>query len=272
VKRFVLPIGILAAGLCFAAPAVVPAQLAPLPGQTKQSLDPPEDEDRPALTVEPERGRTKAAPPPQIKRPPVNLPGNVPAGKIQPLPQLPPQPPPSVLKPVRPPSPQAVVPPPRPPRRPPELHPSWPITRPPREAIERRRRERDRIPPAIFLPPLIFPGIIVDDWRRGYERDRLTWADSETLYRDDEWVEFVLDCNAYGRKLWFEVRDGRVRIDWAEIVFDNGETQVVDFSERSIGPGLYVLLDFPGGRRVDHVRMVAQAASRQVRLLLRMER
>jgi hypothetical protein len=139
-------------------------------------------------------------------------------------------------------------------------------------AVVRRRRDRDRIPPMIFLPPVFFGGIVIDDWRRGYVRDRLTWSDSETLYREDDWVEFVLDANARGRKLWFEVRDGRVRIDWAEIVFDSGDTQVVDFSERSIGPGLYALLDFPDGRRVDHVRMVAQAASRQVRLNLRMER
>jgi hypothetical protein len=126
----------------------------------------------------------------------------------------------------------------------------------------RRRRPIDRIPPVVFLPPVLFGGVVIGDLRDRYVRDRLAWADSETLYRDEEWVEVVLDCNARGEKLWFEVRDGRVLIDWAEIVFENGETQVVDFSERSIGPGLYVLMDFRDGRRVDHVRMVAQRFAR----------
>jgi len=96
--------------------------------------------------------------------------------------------------------------------------------------------------------------------------------DSETLSRDEEWTEFTLDCNTDGTKLWFEVVDGRVQVDWAEVVFEDGEVQVVDFAARSIGPGIYPLLDFKNGRRVDHVRMVAQAASRRARLKLLMEK
>ena len=175
----------------------------------------------------------------------------------------------------------------RPPRAPYTLHQGWPLNRPPRPVIVRRPLQHERIHVHVYLPPLIFGGVVIDDRRyrddryyqdyrpynypRPYQRDRLTWADSETLYREDEWVEFTLDCNARGEKLWFEVRDGRVQIDWAEVVFENGQVQVVDFAERSIGPGVYPLLDFRDGRRVDHVRMVAAATSREVRLILMME-
>jgi hypothetical protein len=190
----------------------------------------------------------------QTRLPPVADPPDAvrpapPPARVRPTPPPPrarPAPPPARPKVVKPPPAprERVVRKPPPPRRPLELHPKFPIKRPPRETIVRRRRPIDRIPPALFLPPVFFGGVVIDNRRDRYVRDRLTWSDSETLYRDEDWVEFVLDCNARGEKLWFEVRDGRVQIDWAEVVFENGEAQVVDFSERSIGPGLYVLLDF----------------------------
>jgi hypothetical protein len=141
--------------------------------------------------------------------------------------------------------------------------------------ILHRRHDYDRVEVRLFLPPMLFGGIMVDDRRGygygGYQRERLTWSDSVYFYADEGWVEFVLDCNAWGERLWIEVRDGRARFEWAEVVFNNGESQVIDFSGRSLGPGLYPLLDFRGGRRVDHVRMVAQAATRAVEIILRME-
>jgi len=166
---------------------------------------------------------------------------------------------------------------------------------------EPRHYHHDRVRVRIYLPPLFFGGVVIGggpyDYRRydgryrdyryyddryyddrsygygrPYERDHLTWADSETLYREEEWVEFTLDCKARGERLWFEVRDGRARLDWAEVVFEDGEVQVIDFSERSIGPGVYPLLEFRNYRRVDHVRMVAAATTREVQLILRMER
>jgi hypothetical protein len=189
------------------------------------------------------------------------------------------------------------IPPQPPPRAPYTVHQGWPLHRPPRPVVVHRPSHYERVRIRVYLPPVVFGGVVVDDHRsygddryyrddrlyrdhrssyyyypRPYQRDRLTWLDGETLYREDGWTEFTLDCNARGEKLWFEVRDGRVRLDWAEVVFENGEVQVVDFSERSIGPGVYSLLQFRGDLRVDHVRMVAEAASREVRLILRMER
>ena len=176
---------------------------------------------------------------------------------------------------------------PRPPvvvnRRPVVIHPGRPLTRPPRPVIVRPPRVsvRVRIEPRVFLPPIVFGGVVVSHrYERGYRygterwysRDNLVWQDSETLYREDDWTEFTLDCNVRGAKIWFEVLEGRVQADWAEVVFVNGEVQVVEFPERTLGPGLYELLDFRDGRRVDYVRIVAQATSREARLTLWMER
>ena len=63
-----------------------------------------------------------------------------------------------------------------------------------------------------------------------------------------------------------------MQVDWAEVVFENGNSQVVDFSESTLGPGLYSLFDFHDGRRVDHVRMVARARSPEAKLVLRMQK
>ena len=176
---------------------------------------------------------------------------------------------------------------PRPPiavkRAPVVIHPGWPLTRPPRPVIVRPPRVsvRVRVEPRVFLPPIIFGGAVVSHRHergyryydgRGYSRDSLVWQDSETLYREDEWTEFTLDCSTGGTRLWFEVFEGRVQADWAEVVFGNGEVQVVEFPERTLGPGLYLLQDFRGGRRVDYVRMVAKATSHEAQLTLWLER
>jgi len=162
---------------------------------------------------------------------------------------------------------------------------NWPLKRAPRAVIVRPPRGggRVRVAPRVFLPAIIFGGVVVshryergyrhdDDRVRGYSRESLVWQDTESLYREDDWTEFTLDCNARGTKLWFEILEGRVQADWAEVVFENGEVQVVEFPERTLGPGLYELLDFRDGRRVDYVRMVAKATSREAQVTLWLER
>jgi hypothetical protein len=47
---------------------------------------------------------------------------------------------------------------------------------------------------------------------------------------------------------------------------------VVDFAAKTREPGLYELLDFKDGRKVDHVRMVARAQSDEARIVLKMEK
>jgi hypothetical protein len=163
------------------------------------------------------------------------------------------------------------------------INPGWPLKRAPRPVIVRppRATVRPYVAPRVYLPAIVFGGVVVgmrhdrshrygdSDW---YSRENLSWQDNETLYREDDWTEFTLDCNARGAKLWFEVLEGRLQVDWAEVVFANGEVQVVEFPERSIGVGIYALLDFRDGRRVDYVRMVGKAVSREAKLSLWMQR
>lgn len=136
---------------------------------------------------------------------------------------------------------------------------------------------RPFVPPQVFLPPVVFGGVVVSvrpgpGYDPRYSRDNLVWQDRVALYGKDDWTEFSLDCKALGAKLWFQVVSGRVQADWAEVVYENGEAQVVQFPKRTLGPGMYVLLDIGGPRRVDHVRMVAKTPSREAKLTLWMAR
>jgi hypothetical protein len=144
----------------------------------------------------------------------------------------------------------------------------WPLRRPVRTVFVRPARVVIGVRPAVYLTPVLFAGAVVVATPR---RDALVWEDGETLISDQDWTEFTLKCDARGTKLWLQI-GGRVQVDWAEVVFENGECRVVDFRERAYGPGMYSLLDFHDGRMVDHVRMVARARSSESRVELRMQK
>lgn len=145
----------------------------------------------------------------------------------------------------------------------------WPLRRPLRRVVVHAARVAIRVQPGVFLAPVVFAGVVIV---AAPPRDVMVWEDGETLSKDDDWSEFTLDCNSRGTKLWLEIASGRAQFDWAEVVFENGDTQVVDFAENTHEPGLYSLLDFRDGRRVDHVRMVARARTGEARIVLRMEK
>ncbi len=126
-----------------------------------------------------------------------------------------------------------------------------------------------RVAPAVFLPLVVWTGVVIAS---APARDILVWEDGETINKDEDWTEFTLNCDSRGTKLWLEVVSGRVQFDWAETVFENGEAQVVDFAEKTHGAGLYSLLDFRDGRKVDHVRVVARAKTDEARVVLKMEK
>lgn len=158
-------------------------------------------------------------------------------------------------------------------RAPVVVHRGWPLRRPLRPVFVRPPRVAVRVAPVRFLAPAVFIGVVVAAATApAFTKETLVWEDSEALVREEEWTEFTLDCNARGRKLWLEVRGGGVRADWAEVVFDNGDTQVVDFGDAVRGPGLYPLLDFRDGRLVDHVRVVARAEAEKATVVLRLEK
>ena len=119
------------------------------------------------------------------------------------------------------------------------------------------------------MPSVIWAGVVVTALP---SRDALIREDGDTLSRDEEWAEVGLSCENSGTRLWLEVVNGRAQFDWAEVVFENGDAQVVDMKEWERGPGFYELATFGGTRRVDHVRVVARAASPQVRIVLRLQK
>jgi hypothetical protein len=149
------------------------------------------------------------------------------------------------------------------------VHRGWPLRRPARLVVVRPARVAWRVAPAVFLPAVVWTGVVVVS---APARDILVWEDGETLSRDEDWTEFSLYCDHRGTALWLEVAEGKAQFDWAEVVFENGDTRVVDMKEWTRGPGYYALLDFKDGRKVDHVRMVARAKSDDARIVLEMEK
>lgn len=149
------------------------------------------------------------------------------------------------------------------------VHRGWPLRRAPRAVVVRPARGPVVVAPAVFLTPVAFAAASLTTVPA---RDALIWEDTQLLDREDDWTEFTLTCDARGRQLFLEIGSGRAQFDWAEVVFENGDAQVVDFNEKTHGPGLYSLLDFRDGRKVDHVRVVARARTDEAKLILRMAR
>lgn len=150
------------------------------------------------------------------------------------------------------------------------VHRGWPLARPARVVVVHPATMAVRVTPRVYLRPVVWTTMAVT--AAAPTADALAWVDGATLVKADDWTEFTLNSGHRGTRLWYEVKSGKVQADWAEVVFANGETQVVDFAERTQGPGLYPLVDFKAGRTVDHVRMVARAKSDDARLALRLER
>jgi hypothetical protein len=151
------------------------------------------------------------------------------------------------------------------------VHRNWPLTRPQRLVIVHTPRTSAAVVVASFPSPVVFGGRAVAA-TAAPTRDVIAWEDGETLSKGEDWTEFTLGCGARGTRLWLELPEGRVQVDWAEIVFDDGQAQVVDFAEKTLGDGLYPLLEFKDGRTVDHVRVVARAKKGEAMVVLRMQK
>ena len=111
--------------------------------------------------------------------------------------------------------------------------------------------------PLRFLPVAAFTAVAVPL----PPRERLVWQDTETIDRDEQWVESNFGVDDRGDALLLQV-DGRVRLNFADVTFENGDVQVVDFDEKVHRSGVYKLDHFPGVRNVKKtVRLVAKAES-----------
>ena len=102
-------------------------------------------------------------------------------------------------------------------------------------------------------------------------RERLVWEDSERIERDEDWVESNFGVNNRGRALVLNLQ-GRAQLNFAEVIFGNGQAQVVDFNERVREPGTYMLLDFKDGREVKAVRIIARSRTPNAKLTVYMEK
>ena len=131
----------------------------------------------------------------------------------------------------------------------------WPIRRTQRYVYVRPYRPY-RVFPSFYLGVHLWH----NTWARPVAPPQaVTWRDRATLYGTDDWTEFSLNSGVRGDRIGFVVDGGDVQIDWAEVVYSNGETEVVDFDNQVVEPGEYELLDFGETRTVDHVRIVARA-------------
>jgi hypothetical protein len=135
----------------------------------------------------------------------------------------------------------------------------FPIVRPlPRVVV---RTTTTRVAPRVYLSPVVFRSVVVASLPAAR-----VWSGNETLEREDGWTDFTLNTDRRGDRLVLEIDGGAAQISFAEVVFENGEAQVVDFNEKTFRDGRYSLLDFRNGRHIDHVRIVARAASRDSRI------
>src|SRR5688572_5865872 len=122
-----------------------------------------------------------------------------------------------------------------------------------------------RITPRVHLAPVVFTAAVVTTIPTN-----LVWHDSEELDRSEGWTDFTMNVDRRGDRMFLEIDRGTAEISYAEVVFDNGEAQMVDFNDRDYKKGVYALLDFKDGRKVDHVRVVAKAESKETQITLRL--
>jgi hypothetical protein len=113
-----------------------------------------------------------------------------------------------------------------------------------------------RVAPRVYLGTVAFTAVALATLPAP---DRRVWTGTEGLDREDGWTDFTMDVDRRGERLVLEIDRGPAQISFAEVVFENGETQVIDFDDRIHRQGTYSLLDFKDGRKVDHVRIVAKA-------------
>jgi hypothetical protein len=100
---------------------------------------------------------------------------------------------------------------------------------------------------------------------------RLVWQDTETIDKDEDWAELNFGVDDRGDALFVDI-DGRVQLNFAEVTFENGDVQVVDYDEHAQAKGFYKLYDFPGVRMVKTVRLVARAQSDEATVKLYLNR
>jgi len=117
--------------------------------------------------------------------------------------------------------------------------------------------------PLVFLPAVVWRPTVV----ALPPRERLLWEDSEALGKDEEWVDCNFGVDRRGGALLLEI-EGTAQLNFAEVTFDNGQVQVVDFEDHEHKVGVYQILNFADGRHVKTVRVLAKSNSDEATLTL----
>jgi hypothetical protein len=92
------------------------------------------------------------------------------------------------------------------------------------------------------------------------------------MWRKSEgWTEVTLEVNEGGERLDLELT-GRTRLDWARVIFGNGQAEVVDFNAGTHRPRIYSLLTFRDGLQVRYVRLLGRAKSPESLIILRLQK
>ncbi len=151
------------------------------------------------------------------------------------------------------------------------LHEGWPLKRSGHVVLVRPAKRAVRVQPKSYLSP-VRPGRRIGMKNAAPARVNVLWEDSLWLSKSDYWTQLTLPSGTRGTRLWLDLRGGKAKFDWAEVVYENADAQVVDFKERTLAPGLYSLLDPDAPRIVSHVRMVARATTNEPRVKLMLER
>jgi hypothetical protein len=115
--------------------------------------------------------------------------------------------------------------------------------------------------PVVYLPARTWNATVVSL----PSSDRLVWQDSEEIHSDEGWVDTNLGVDGTGNALFIKI-DGLAQLSFAEVVFGNGNVQVVDFNDSAQRAGVYNLLDFSDGRHVNAVRLLAKSNSDDAKL------
>jgi hypothetical protein len=145
------------------------------------------------------------------------------------------------------------------------VRPGHPIRRAlPRTVIVRPARTTVVVGrPLVFLPAVVWrPAIVTLP-----PRERLLWEESEALAKEDEWVDCNFGVDKRGGALYLEI-EGTAQLNFAEVTFDNGDVQTVDFEDQEQKAGVYQVLDFADGRIVKTVRVLAKSNTDESTLTL----
>ena len=142
------------------------------------------------------------------------------------------------------------------------VHRGYPLRRvlPTAVVVRPARRAVVVSAPLVFLPGLVWRPTVV----AMPPSTRLVWQDSESITRDEGWVDTNFGVDESGNALFLDI-NGKAGLNFAEVTFVNGNVQVVDFNEQTHDTGIYKLLDFADGRRVMTVRLLAKSESERDR-------